>query len=522
MKTTAFSNHLRTHVLALAVFCGMAVIAPLHAQSVEVERLDGSRLTIENYSEHRANIIVFLSARSPETRRASAAIRQANEKYRRRKHMFIGVFPNPAESAGEILKFCQASGFTFPCYRDPAQKAAKSLGATVTPEIFVLDSAGKAVFKGGASGLEQALADIVAQQPVRTASAPLEGSPIDKPGGPLPIEDPYGTIIHSSELIFERIPGAPNHHASSIIEAANGDLLVTWYGGSYESSDDEALFMARRKKGQLAWETPVMLWRYLKQPVGNAVIFTDQRGRVWIVWGRMEARQPLLAHTGWERTRLLYRISEDNGYHWSEDKLFPMDTTGWLPRNLAIKLSTGELVVPLSDERNDKDLSFFVITKDSGATWVKSNDIPNAQSQGEQPTVAQRKDGSLLAFLRTGPRLLQTESFDRGITWSPAKLTGLKNPDAAISLCSLQNGNLVLTWNNQERGRSQLHIARSTDGGKSWSTPLLLESNPGEYSYPSIFQASDGLIHVIYTYRRYSIKHVVFNEDWLYRYERPD
>ena len=117
---------------------------------------------------------------------------------------------------------------------------------------------------------------------------------------------------------------------------------------------------------------------------------------------------------------------------------------------------------------------------------------------------------------------MQSESFDRGMTWSPAKLTEFKNPDAAISLRALRNGNLILAWNNQERGRSPLHIARSTDGGNTWSNPLMLESNPGEYSYPSVFQSSDGLIHVVYTYRRYSIKHVVLNEDWLFRFERPD
>ena len=186
------------------------------------------------------------------------------------------------------------------------------------------------------------------------------GTPIDRPGPPLPFEDPYGSISYSSELIFENIPGAPVHHASSIAQAANGDLLVTWYGGSYESSDDEALFLARRKKGQRDWEPPRMLLRNPAAPVGNAVIFTDQRQRVWIVWGRMEATQPLLAHTGWERTRLFYRVSEDNGDTWSEDELFPMDTTGWLPRNLPIQLATGELVLPLSDERNNRDLSFFV------------------------------------------------------------------------------------------------------------------------------------------------------------------
>ena len=73
-----------------------------------------------------------------------------------------------------------------------------------------------------------------------------------------------------------------------------------------------------------------------------------------------------------------------------------------------------------------------------------------------------------------------------------------------------------------ERGRSPLHIARSTDNGKTWSQPAMLESNPGEYSYPSIMQTPEGKIHVIYTYRRYSFKHVEFSEDWLTRIERPD
>jgi predicted neuraminidase len=148
------------------------------------------------------------------------------------------------------------------------------------------------------------------------------------------------------------------------------------------------------------------------------------------------------------------------------------------------------------------DEALFLARRDAGETWVKSQAIPNTQPQGEQPAVAQRKDGSLLAFLRTAPRLLQTESFDRGITWSTAKPTDFKNPDEAISLCSLKDGTLVLAWNNQERGRSPLHIARSTDGGETWSNRVMLESNPGEYSYPSLFQSSD--------------------QDWLFRFERPD
>src|SRR5207342_752363 len=105
------------------------------------------------------------------------------------------------------------------------------------------------IYKGGIAGLAQALDDVISKRPVSIFSTTPSGTPIDRPGLPLPFEDPHGSISYSSELIFESIPGAPVHHASSIVQAANGDLLVTWYGGSYESADDEALFMARRKKG---------------------------------------------------------------------------------------------------------------------------------------------------------------------------------------------------------------------------------------------------------------------------------
>src|SRR5689334_14379059 len=111
------NNHSwRWRIILLAV-CAVS----LQAQSVTVERSDGSRLTNDNYAEHRATTLVCLSSLSPETRLAVDAISAANDRYRRRQIMFAGIFPIPAESGEEMLRFCQASGFIFPCYRDPSQ-----------------------------------------------------------------------------------------------------------------------------------------------------------------------------------------------------------------------------------------------------------------------------------------------------------------------------------------------------------------------------------------------------------------
>ena len=51
-------------------------------------------------------------------------------------------------------------------------------------------------------------------------------------------------------------------------------------------------------------------------------------------------------------------------------------------------------------------------------------------------------------------------------------------------------------------------MAISKDG-KNWYAALVLEdSEISQYSYPSVIQSSDGMVHIVYTWRRERIKHV--------------
>jgi predicted neuraminidase len=44
-----------------------------------------------------------------------------------------------------------------------------------------------------------------------------------------------------------------------------------------------------------------------------------------------------------------------------------------------------------------------------------------------------------------------------------------------------------------------------------WQAALVLEKEPGEYSYPAIIQTADGLVHITYTWQRKKIRHAVVN-----------
>ncbi len=515
-----------TDFTMMALLVGMTVCVMGAAAAVEVGEavgpvelltLDDHPLVMNNYGERRGTVVLFMSGRCETTDAAMDKINRLHGRFRLRDILFVGICSNPAESADELRTFSQRRGVIFPVYRDPAGKVATLFKARVTPEAFLLDKNGTVLYHGSLDGLEKAVANLAADRPIEVTHLPAKGTPIDKPGTRRDVADPYGSLAFSSELIFEKIPWAAAHHCSTLTEAGNGDLVCVWYGGSYESADDQVLFLSRRKKGERIWSEPEVVVRNPGQPPGNAVVFRDGLDRIWIVWGRMESSRPIRRGSGWGECRLMYRVSTDNGVTWSDDRLFH-DELGWLPRNVPITLRNGDLVVPLSGRVSGTYGSFLLKTSDNGVTWERSGVIPGAS----QPTVIERNDGSLLVMMRKRPRIMQSESHDGGRTWSEPSRSELNNPDAGIAMARLRNGHLVLVFNDSAVARTPLSIARSTDEGRTWETPRKLESNPGEYSYPCVIQTSDGNIHVTYTYRRYAIKHVEFDENWLTHFDRPN
>jgi predicted neuraminidase len=501
----------------------MALICSMLLAVVPVETLDGHAFEIDNFGERRATVLVFMSSRCPVTDAAIGTINEIYERNRLREVLFVGILANDAETDSEAATFRHARGVRFPVYRDRGGKAAGQLGATRTPEAFVFDTHGRQVYHGGFHSAEAAahigeqLDRLAARQPVSAERHAIGGTPLGDPGPAREYSDPHGQIFFESGVVFEKIPGAPAHHCSTIAEAPNGDVLCLWYGGSYESADDQVLFLARRNAGERAWSAPeVLVAGPPLQPPGNAVIFTIG-DRVGVLWGRMDASRPIRRGAGWSDCQMMWRYSDDNGMTWSEDVEVP-GLFGALPRNAGLGLDDGRFAVPLSGRVGGESGSFLLFTGDKGQTWTPSGVIP----RGSQPTVVERSDGSLLALMRSEPFILQSESRDGGATWSAVTSTEIACPGAGIAMTRLASGTLVLVHNNSQSERTPLSVRYSTDDGANWSEALDLVSTPGEYSYPCIIQTSDGRIHVTYTYRRYTMMHVEFNEDWLYHLQRPN
>jgi len=199
---------------------------------------------------------------------------------------------------------------------------------------------------------------------------------------------------------------------------------------------------------------------------------------------------------------------------------------GWQTKNKPFILNSKRLIVPLYSD--GLECALFAVTDDWGQAWQFSN--PVIGGIGIQATIAIKKDGTLVAYLRdNGPppyRIQYTESKDNGLTWSIAKDTQLPNPGAGFDMVTMKNGNWLLIYNHTESGRFNLTAAMSDDEGKTWRWKKNLENdlrkeNATRFHYPAVIEGSDGTIHTVYSYHRNdtvpgkTIKWKSFKVKWL-------
>jgi predicted neuraminidase len=378
---------------------------------------------------------------------------------------------------------------------------------------------------------------------------------------------PVVAQLHEAEFIFPL--ETLHNHASCIVELPKRDLLVCWYRGSGErTADDVQVMGARLPRGSKQWSPMFVLADQPGFPDTNPAMFIDSRKRLWLLWQTIIANQweTALGHYNissdylrpgpprWDKTEVMLFVPRNFAAKVKEvvepkldgpsaayakrildranDKYF--SRMGWMTRAHPIELPSGRIIVPLYSD--GYSFSLMAISDDGGATWTTSEPLVGAGNI--QPSIARRKDGALVAYMRdNGPppkRLHVSSSKDDGVTWSPVVDSDLPNPGSGAEVIVLRDGLWALVYNDLERGRHSLAVSLSDDEGKSWRWIRHLDldnrgQGAGSFHYPSIIQAQDGSLHVSYSYflnhlpatePRKTIKHAHFDVNWVKQGDR--
>lgn len=131
--------------ILLLILAGCATKPNLH--DAVLTDVNGSTFTIEP-SENALTVIFFLSPECPLCINYTLAMRELEQEFASDSIRFYGVHSREWFSAEEVNEFALKYELEFKMLLDDGNKLAKTLGATITPEVFVLNSKSDVIYSG--------------------------------------------------------------------------------------------------------------------------------------------------------------------------------------------------------------------------------------------------------------------------------------------------------------------------------------------------------------------------------------
>lgn len=307
-------------------------------------------------------------------------------------------------------------------------------------------------------------------------------------------------------------PITNNSHAATLVELKPNQLMAAWFGGKHEGAKDVGIYFSVYKEKK--WSAPQNL---IKPPIikgdtlpcWNPVLFKSKSENLYLFY--KVGKNP----REWFGAMI---ISKDNGSTWSTPKYFPNGILGPI-KNKPIEITPGIILCgssteSIGDNKWRVHLERYTETTDA---WEKITVENKKEFDIIQPAflVHSPKEIQMLSRSKHN-KIISSWSEDNGNTWERTDSIHVVNSNSGIDAVTLAKNSFLLVNNPLPQGkdwfngRNVLDVEYSKDGVK-WQKLFDLENQTeGEFSYPAIIQTSDNKIHVLYTYNRKYIKHVVF------------
>ena len=109
---------------------------------------NGKEQTLNSLKGKNGTVIIFISAKCPVVRAYNERMEKLAQDYKARGINVVGINSNSTETVDDMKAHAADHKLSFKMLQDKGNKIADLLGATVTPEVFLLDAGNKLVYHG--------------------------------------------------------------------------------------------------------------------------------------------------------------------------------------------------------------------------------------------------------------------------------------------------------------------------------------------------------------------------------------
>jgi peroxiredoxin len=177
-------------IIAFAAVAGSGSTSDLPAPPAIGTTLDDFKLPDANGAEHSLKaltgkngaVLIFVATKCPVSNAYNDRMEKLAQDYKAKGINVIGINSNNTEPAAEVKSHAGEKHLTFTILKDDGNKIADRLGATRTPEAYVIDAGGKLVYHGRIDNAQNT-ANITANDLRDALDEMIAGKPVTKTGG---------------------------------------------------------------------------------------------------------------------------------------------------------------------------------------------------------------------------------------------------------------------------------------------------------------------------------------------------
>jgi len=138
-------------LLALAATPALAASPAIGADAptFSLTTIDGKPFSLADATKSNSLVVVmFISTQCPYSNAYNDRMRDMAAAYAKKGVQFVGVNSNKTETVQDAVDHAKKHGHTFTIVKDPDNKVADLYDASHTPEVYVVDKAGKLRYHG--------------------------------------------------------------------------------------------------------------------------------------------------------------------------------------------------------------------------------------------------------------------------------------------------------------------------------------------------------------------------------------
>lgn len=118
------------------------------AENFKLKDYNGKEYQLNDFKNSKVIVVMFIATQCPVSNAYNSRMAQLYSDYKDKSVTFLGINSNKQESSEEVKNHAKENKLDFIILKDPNNIIADKFGASVTPEIFVLNKNFEVLYHG--------------------------------------------------------------------------------------------------------------------------------------------------------------------------------------------------------------------------------------------------------------------------------------------------------------------------------------------------------------------------------------